>query len=140
MPETSRFRLPSVGQYVAASGASAASFRKMETVHENVTEIMLIQKYLVFNELPFSWPGNLKMVKSKLSNDVAPVPSMLAGSAGAVTISLKSSAAQKSSRMVRVGGTLRVSPGSIPQFLKLKLKMIDETFTIYDRTLTQKVY
>ena len=50
------------------------------------------------------------MVKSKLSNDVAPVPPILAGSAGAVTISTKFSAAQKSSRMVRVGVSLGVSP------------------------------
>ena len=80
------------------------------------------------------------MVKSKLSNDVAPVPPMLAGSAGAVTISTKLSAAQKSSRMVRVCGTLAVSPGSMPHCLKLKLKMIDESFTFYDPKLTQKVY
>ena len=78
------------------------------------------------------------MVKSKLSKDLAPVPSMLAGSAGAVTISPKFSAAQKSSRMVRVGWGLAVSPGSIPHSLKLKLKMIHESFTFYDPKLTQR--
>ena len=79
------------------------------------------------------------MVKSKLSKDLAPVPSMLAGSAGAVTISPKFSAAQKSSRMVRVGWGLAVSPGSIPHSLKLKLKMIDESFPFYDLNLLEKV-
>ena len=56
LSESSRFLLPSagLGQYVAASGGfPLPSFRKMETVHENVTEIISIQFYLVLRSMNY---------------------------------------------------------------------------------------